>query len=235
MKATILDIHTHKNEVESEGKSIINCRLREDMSSFRDSSLSFRDSDEAAEVLLCREGYYYSAGIHPYDAAGEGIARRMDLLRRLLAREQFVAVGEAGLDKLAEASMEIQMVVFKEQVAVSEACKLPLIIHCVRAMEELLSVKKEMKPVQAWIWHGFRGKPEQAVQLLKKGFYLSFGEFYSEEAMRAVPDERLFLETDESVKGIEEILCRAAKVRGVGVEILQETVSRNIRDVFFCS
>lgn len=242
MEAIILDIHTHKSEVESEGKSIINCRLREDVPSLRDSAPSFGDSApsfgdsvQTADALLFCAGYYYSAGIHPYDAAGEDTTRRMDLLRRLLVREQFVAVGEAGLDKLAEASMEVQMAVFREQVAVSEEYKLPLIIHCVRAMEELLAVKKEMKPVQAWIWHGFRGKPEQAVQLLKKGFYLSFGEFYSEEAMRVVPDECLFLETDESAGGIEEILCRAAKVRGAGVEALRETVGRNIRNVFFCS
>lgn len=220
MKADILDIHTHKSETDSNGKSIINYRLRE----------------EGADALLFREGYYYSAGIHPYDVAGEGDSGlRMDVLRRLLAREEFVAVGEAGLDKLAAASMNAQLAVFRQQVAVSEEYKLPLIIHCVRAMEELLAVKKEMKPVQAWIWHGFRGKPEQAAQLLQKGFYLSFGEYYSGEAMRIVPDERLFLETDESAVGIEELLCQAAKVRGVGVEALRETVRRNIRNVFFCS
>lgn len=220
MKADILDIHTHKSEADSNGKSIINYRLRE----------------EDADALLFREGYYYSAGIHPYDVAGEGATGlRMDFLRRLLAREEFVAVGEAGLDKLAAASMNAQLAVFRQQVAVSEEYKLPLIIHCVRAMEELLAVKKEMKPVQAWIWHGFRGKPEQAAQLLQKGFYLSFGEYYSGGAMRIVPDERLFLETDESAVGIEELLCRAAKVRGVGVETLRETVRGNIRNVFFCS
>lgn len=220
MKADILDIHTHKSEAASNGKSIINYRLRE----------------EGAGALLFREGYYYSAGIHPYDVAGEGdTGLRMDFLRRLLAREEFVAVGEAGLDKLAAASMDAQRTVFRQQVALSEEYQVPLIIHCVRAMEELLAVKKAMKPAQAWIWHGFRGKPAQAVQLLQKEFYLSFGEFYSDEAMRIVPDERLFLETDDSPVGIEEILCRAAKVRGVRAEALRDTVRRNIRNVFFCS
>ena len=64
-------------------------------------------------------------------------------------------------------------------------------------------VKKEFQPKQAWIWHGFRGKPEQAKQMLDKGLYLSFGEFYSDEAMRVVPDDRLFLETDDSELDIE--------------------------------
>ena len=93
--------------------------------------------------------------------------------------------------------MELQLTVFKAQVRLSEEYGLPLIIHCVKAMDELLGSEKEFRPQQAWIWHGFRGKPEQAMQLLKKGFYLSFGEYYPDETMQIVPDERLFLETDE--------------------------------------
>ena len=129
--------------------------------------------------------------------------------------------------------MELQLAVFKEQVKLSEKLGLPLIIHCVKAMEELLGVKKESRPQQPWIWHGFRGKPEQAVQLLKKGFYLSFGEYYPDETMRIVPDERLFLETDDSLLDIEDILCQAARVRGVEVEALREVIRRNIQNVFF--
>ena len=94
-------------------------------------------------------------------------------------------------------------------------------------------MKKQFRPGQPWIWHGFRGKPEQAEQLQDKGLYLSFGEFYSDEAMRAVSDDRLFLETDESSLDIEELLYRAARVRGVGVETLRETIRRNIQNVFF--
>ena len=140
------------------------------------------------------------------------VSQQLSFLQQQLQRKQFVAVGEAGLDKLAKAPMELQLAVFKEQVKLSEKLGLPLIIHCVKAMEELLGVKKESRPQQPWIWHGFRGKPEQAVQLLKKGFYLSFGEYYPDETMQIVPDERLFLETDDSLLDIEDILCQAARI-----------------------
>ena len=79
----------------------------------------------------------------------------------------------------------------------------------------------------------FSWKTGAGVQLLKKGFYLSFGEHYPDETMQTVPDERLFLETDNSSLDIEDILCRAAKVRGVEVEVLRETIRRNIQNVFF--
>ena len=122
--------------------------------------------------------------------------------------------------------MQLQVAVFKEQVELSEKYELPLIIHCVKAMDELFALRKERAPKQPWIWHGFRGKPEQAKQLLQKGFYLSFGMHYSSEAMNVVPDSRLFLETDDSPVDIEDVLRDAAKVRGVEVETLQAIVRK---------
>ena len=149
------------------------------------------------------------------------------------ARNASLDAVKAGLDKLAAAPMQLQVAVFKEQVELSEKYELPLIIHCVKAMDELLALRKERAPKQPWIWHGFRGKPEQAKQLLQKGFYLSFGMHYSSEAMNVVPDSRLFLETDDSPVDIEDVLRDAAKVRGVEVETLQAIVRKNIQDIFF--
>ena len=206
------DIHTHHLPVHPEDAAIVNSLV---------------------PTFDVETGLFRSVGIHPWELTEHNAGQLLDYLKQQLRKKQFVAAGEAGLDKLAAASMELQLTVFKAQVRLSEEYGLPLIIHCVKAMDELLAVKKEFRPQQAWIWHGFRGKPEQAVQLLKKGFYLSFGEHYPDETMQTVPDERLFLETDNSSLDIEDILCRAAKVRGVEVEALRETIRRNIQNVFF--
>ena len=101
----ILDIHTHKAEPVSAGKAIINRKLATD--------------------ALC-EGYFYSAGIHPWDLTEFDTERRLECLREQLAEKQLVAVGEAGLDKLAAAPMQLQVAVFKEQVELSEKYELPL-------------------------------------------------------------------------------------------------------------
>ena len=206
------DIHTHHLPVHPEDAAIVNSLV---------------------PTFDVETGLFRSVGIHPWELTEHNAGQLLDYLKQQLRKKQFVAVGEAGLDKLAVASMELQLTVFKAQVRLSEEYGLPLIIHCVKAMEELLGVKKESRPQQPWIWHGFRGKPEQAVQLLKKGFYLSFGEYYPDETMQIVPDERLFLETDDSLLDIEDILCQAARVRGVEVEALCEVIRRNIQNVFF--
>ena len=209
----ILDIHTHKGEIQSGGKAIINYR-------------------QSAGTPL-QDGYYYSVGIHPWELKPGNLKRHSDFVIDHLPDEHSVAIGECGLDKLKGASINEQMVALQFEIFMSLEYDLPLILHNVRMADKILAVKKEFQPKQAWIWHGFRGKPEQAKQMLDKGLYLSFGEFYSDEAMRVVPDDRLFLETDDSELDIEDILYRAAQVRGVEVETLRETIRRNIQNVFF--
>lgn len=195
-------------------------------------------SESPSGSPYCCDAPFCSIGIHPWDLTAENSERLWDVLQRELERRKSenrpcVAIGEAGLDKLAAAPMELQVKIFERQVALSEDCRLPLIIHCVKAVDELLAVKKRLAPLQPWIWHGFRGKAQQASQLLRHGFYLSLGEHYSQEAMRAIPASRLFLETDESVLDISDIIRRAAEVRGVDAECLQETLRENVQKVFF--
>lgn len=220
----ILDIHTHQSEKASQGKAIINYQLLTD-------SPLYIPLAESADVAESKG--LYSAGIHPWELTERNAERQLRLLEELIVKKKFVAVGEAGLDKLAATPIEFQITIFKAQVKLSEKRKLPLIIHCVKAMEELLAVRKEVQPMQPWIWHGFRGKAEQAKQLVKQGFYLSFGEHYDEAAIASIPADRLFLETDDAGIDIESILQRAAKVRGVDVDTLRHTIHENVQKVFF--
>ena len=124
-----------------------------------------------------------------------------------------MAVGEAGLDKLTAAPMELQVRMFEKQVELSEKYRLPLIIHCVKAMDELLAVRKKLNPAQSWIWHGFRGKPQQAEQLIKNGIYSFFRCALSGGTVKGVSVGHLFLETDDSPVDIEEVLRQVAKAR----------------------
>ncbi|MDR0940524.1 MAG: TatD family hydrolase [Mediterranea sp.] len=173
-----------------------------------------------------------TAGIHPWELTEANAEGALEHLLGLIVEKRISAIGESGLDKLTQAPIWLQTSVFERQVEWSEAYRLPLIIHCVKATDELLDVRKRYRPLQPWILHGFRGKPQQAEQLLRHGLYLSFGERFSEAALRLVPDERLFVETDTSPLGIGEILERVASARGVEAESLRETIRRNIRNVF---
>jgi TatD DNase family protein len=144
-----------------------------------------------------------------------------------------VAIGECGLDKLKGPSMELQKVVFKVQMAMAEEHGLPLVIHCVKASNELVQFKRQTHPDQPWIIHGFRGKEALVKEFIQHGFYLSFGACYQEEALRSVPVERLFIETDESELSIEDIYLRVAQSRGMDLKELTESIKKNVERVFF--
>ena len=86
------------------------------------------------------------------------MASRVCGLEELVRHPQVLAVGEAGLDKLADAPMDLQVEVFRCQACLAEEVGKPLVIHLVKAVDELLKVKRDLRPSNPWIIHGFRGK-----------------------------------------------------------------------------
>lgn len=138
---------------------------------------------------------YYSVGIHPWDSA---LCTQADLER--IARQALlpnvIAIGECGLDALRGGSVDVQERIFRAQVDISESAGKPLIIHAVRTLNRIIELRRELRPAQRWIVHGFRGKPQLAASLLHAGIDLSFGERYNIESYNITPTERRFHETD---------------------------------------
>lgn len=186
-------------------------------------------------------GEWYSVGVHPWQVeAGNAlgslsvaVCRKLDELASLVNHPQVLAVGEAGLDKLAAAPLAVQAAAFRHQAALAMQMDKPLVIHLVRATDELLALRRELRPSNPWIIHGFRGKAALAQAYLRQGFYLSFGEKYQAEALRVVPDSHLLLETDESTIPVETLYERAAVLRATSPTALMETVRSTVADIFF--
>ena len=149
-----------------------------------------------------------------------------------------IAIGEAGFDKLRGPSAELQLKVFNEQVAIAETCRKPVIIHCVKAWDELLSAQKNLKPRTPWMIHGFRGSVEMAKQLLSKGMHLSFWFDYvmrseSTGLLKSLPHNRIFLETDGADIDIRIIYEKVARDLAISVDELKSIVLANFNE-FFC-
>lgn len=141
-----------------------------------------------------------------------------------------ILIGECGLDRLCETPYELQLEAFQAQIHLSERLELPLVLHCVRALEDVLRLKRGTR--QPWIFHGFRGKPQQLQQLLDHGFYISFGFRYNTESLRACPSDRLFLETDDSPEPIASLYETAAALRSTTVDALNNQLWQNLRELF---
>lgn len=154
---------------------------------------------------------YFSVGIHPWDAERfqPGWLEKLNIL---LNYQQVVAIGECGLDNNTEVPMSVQLEVFERQIILSEIAYKPLIIHCVGCYNEVMELRTKHSPAQAWVIHGFRGKPELAQQLLKAGFYLSYGVKFNAESVAVTPPDRLLIETDDSGAALEDVAAAVLAV-----------------------
>lgn len=202
------DIHTHQVPVHPEDVAIINTIVT-----------------TAVEVELYPSQSLRSYGIHPWHIYNVG--EQMERLRVLVSGAEVVAIGEAGLDKMAKSPMGLQKEVFLAQAFLAEEIHKPLLIHCVRAWEELIVCQKEVRPEMPWIIHGFRGNGELAAQLIAQGFYLSFGERFNPSAVRAAWPESLFVETDDKPVDIRLIYRYIAEsLQATEREVLDQ-ITRN--------
>lgn len=216
----IIDIHTHRITAEKDkGDAIV--------------SLSVGKDDFRSSLSVCLENHIpLSVGLHPWDVKADWQLCIDRELRPLLMSKLVFAIGEVGLDKLRGGLWEWQLAAFRAQIGLAEEVGKPLLVHGVKAVDEIICLRRNCSSRIPWILHGFRGKREQAVQLVKKGFYLSFGEHYHEEALRACPADRLLMETDESTVGIHALYARAAEVRGVDADTLKSQVAGTIENLF---
>lgn len=141
-------------------------------------------------------GHFYSASLHPWDIHDDWKVQ-MAKVAVMAMHPHVLAIGETGLDKKnTSVPLEVQIEVFREHIKLSETLNKPLIVHCVKAIDELLAIRKEMNITHPWALHGYRGGPEQAEQLRKLGVYVSLGLNYNTDTLLDTPFRYMLLESD---------------------------------------
>ena len=124
-------------------------------------------------------------------------------LEKQITANACVAVGECGLDyRKHQPDKELQFKYFKAQLEIADKHKLPVVIHSVYATEDIIQSLKKYPNLKGMI-HSYSGSFEQAMQLVKMGFYISFGGAITYDnalKLRVVAEEvplsSLLIETD---------------------------------------
>ena len=170
--------------------------------------------DDIACAIPFPEQYpwiYASIGVHPHEARLLTPAH-LATMENLSHHPRVIAIGEIGLDYWYDHSpRDIQQKVFRQQLDVAAAVKLPILIHCRpsldsnNAWDDLLAILREQwaSTGLGGVMHCFTGTLEQARASLDLGFMLSFAGNISypkaqniRDAAAMVPLDRFFLETD---------------------------------------
>ncbi len=191
-----------------------------------------------ALLELCRreQGLYPALGLHPIyiDSHRD---EDIDALRRLVAAERPVAIGEIGLDFFVKGlDRERQQWLFERQLQIAAEFQLPVLLHVRKAHDQVLTTLRKMKFPHGGIAHAFNGSLPQAGQYLELGFKFGFGGMLTYErssklqALAAeLPLDSLVLETDapdmspadhhgrrNSPEYLPEVLRVLAQLRGMG-------------------
>lgn len=162
------------------------------------------ESSRRADALSRRYGWIYAAvGSHP-DAAHEVCDDVLEEYRKLCKLNPKIrAIGEIGLDyHYEDIPREIQKKAFLDQLALARELGLPVIVHEREAHEDGMDAIRQFPEVTG-VFHCFSGSAEMARQLTAMGWYIGFTGVLTFknarraiEAAKAIPLERIVLETD---------------------------------------
>ncbi len=191
-----------------------------------------------------------TAGVHPHDAKGWS-PEAADWLARTLADARVVAAGEMGLDYHYDHSpRELQHAAFRAQLALAADTARPVIIHAREADDDVAAIlrREARTPV---VLHSFSSGPVLLRAGLDLGHYLSFSGMVTfrnwalDDAIRAVPLDRLLIETDGPYLApvpyrgkrnepgmIRHTAERIAVVRGIDAAELIAATSKNAMTLF---
>ncbi len=174
----------------------------------------------------------FTVGIHPWHLNETTFLEDLIVIEHAIQQPNCKAVGECGLDKRIETSIEIQKKILIPQLLLAEKYKKPVILHCVAAYQEIIEIKKELKLTIPMVIHGFSKNSQVAESLIKNGFYLSFGKYLLlnlelENVLKTIPLNQLFLETDMIDQTIFEVYSKAESVLNIDLKpIIEENYNR---------
>lgn len=203
---------------------------------------------------------YPMLGLHPEEVRADwsvALSEIKQIINSKLQTSKFkvLAIGEVGLDYYWSREFEHeQLEAFEEQVRWAVDMQLPLMIHCRKAQNELVTIlKRYAKNLPGGVFHCFTGNEQEARQLLEfDRFVLGIGgvstfkkSHLPEVLPTCVPLDRIVLETDAPYMApvpqrgqrnesayIRHVVTRLAEAYGVSEEEICQKTNENVQKVF---
>lgn len=172
---------------------------------------------------------------HPWTTTSMMSKPEENTFRLLLNDPNCLGMGEIGLDKLNGSPLSEQLTILRQLLKIASDEKKSVVLHCVKAFDQLIALKKEFLGSSNWAIHGFNKHPKLAKQLIADGFYLSINPAQLNTCaalLDVIPLNKLFLETDDSEDLIEENYLCVAEALSMNVDALKSQIATNA-NVFF--
>lgn len=247
----MIDSHVHLNlrDFDKDRDAVIERALEAGVTAMVNIGFDLDSSRASLDLASRYRCIYGAAGVHPHDATSytDEVERELEAL---FEHSRMIAVGETGLDYYRDLSpRDVQMRVFKRQLALARRLGKPVIIHCRDAFDDVVEVLEE-EGGHRGIFHAFSGDTTMARRVLELGFRLGIGGVATfknsnlREVLAAIPPESIVLETDcpwlapvpfrgkrNEPAHLQYVLPVVAAAQGVSPDDIVRTTSRTFRDI----
>jgi TatD DNase family protein len=199
------------------------------------------------------DNVYLMSGLHPTSVKLDTYKDELTHVGNQLAERKFYAVGEIGIDLYWDQStLAIQQEVFKHQIKLAKQYKLPIVIHCREAFDEIFEILENEKDDNLFgIFHCFTGTLEQAKKAISYNMKLGIGGVVTfkngkiDKFLNEISLKHIVLETDSPYLSptpyrgkrnesayIINVLKKLSEIYSVSEEKITEITTENSKEIF---
>jgi TatD DNase family protein len=254
-KTILTDTHTHlySEEFDLDRNQMIQRAIDNGVSRFFIPAI---DSNCTQSMYDLERDYpnnvFLMMGLHP-TYVKEDYQDELQHVEKELSKRKFVAIGEIGIDLYWDKThLQEQQIVFKRQIQLAKHYKLPIIIHCRDAFDEIFEVLEEEKSPELFgIFHCFTGTYEQALQAISYNMKLGIGGVVTfkngkiDQFLNKIDLKHIVLETDSPYLSpipyrgkrnessyLVNVADKLAQLYGVSVDEIATITTNNSIEIF---
>ena len=204
MILTDTHIHLYSEDYEDDRDELIENAFEQNIERFFLPAID-SETTQAMYDLEARypENVFLMMGLHPTHVQ-ENFEEELKHVEEQFGQRRFYAVGEIGIDlHWDKSTLEIQQEAFRRQIKLAKKHKLPIVIHCRKAFDEIFEILEEEKSDDLFgIFHCFTGNLEQAKKALSYNLKLGIGGVVTfkngkiDKFLNEIPLKEIVLETD---------------------------------------
>ena len=199
------------------------------------------------------DNIFLMMGLHPTSVQPDSYKKELEHVENQFKNRKFYAVGEIGVDLYWDKNtLGIQQEAFHQQIELAKQHKLPIVIHCREAFDEVFEVLEQHKGDDLYgIFHCFTGTYEQALQAISYNMLLGIGGVVTfkngkiDQYLDQIDLKHVVLETDspylapKPYRGkrnesayVKLVAEKMAEIHQVSIEHIAEITTENSKRVF---
>lgn len=251
----ITDTHTHlySESFQEDRKEMIERAIENNVTRFFIPAIDSTYTDAMLQLETeFPEHVFLMMGLHPTHVK-DNYEEELAHVEEMFSKRPFVAVGEIGIDLYWDKStLPIQQDAFRRQIRLAKHYKLPIVIHCREAFDEIFEILEEEKGEDLFgIFHCFTGTIEQAHQAISYNMKLGIGGVVTfkngkiDKFLDQIDLKHIVLETDSPYLAptpyrgkrnessyVINVLEKLSSIYGVSEEKIAEITTANSKEVF---